>query len=273
MPGRFSAGGENTALRQRVRSAIARSARAGPALPDPGRKPDLRVAGVARPQLRDRAGARGVVAAGRTQALAVQASPQREVPRRDAVYRGRRRVLDRARAGQEFAARVPAAGRPGSAQGRRPDGRLRARGPRCGAAGKIDLRRHDEQGVVSRARRRRSRRTTTPSRKPTRFATPTAPALYHSRLRVRRPLRAGRQSALVGPARQRRRGDLCRHPVRRDAAWPRSFPGRSISSSIRRSRTFPACKRKAASSSPRSPTSARNISASTRAATSCSSAT
>ena len=93
-------------------------------------------------------------------------------------------------------------------------------------------------------------------------------------LRVRRPTRAGRQSALVGPARQRRRGDLRRHPVRRDAAGrARLGPGR-----LRHRSAVPGrrrgCKQEGRFKlAADRPTSARSISASTRAATSCSSAT
>ena len=51
------------------------------------------------------------VATGRRQALAASSSAQSQIPRRDAVYRGRRRVLDPACAGQEFATRFPVARR------------------------------------------------------------------------------------------------------------------------------------------------------------------
>src|SRR5437899_10305109 len=87
-PGGVSGGAaarrEDAALRQRLRPAVTGSPRVGAAIPDPCREPDLRVAGVSRPQLRDRAWARPLVAAGRAETLALQASSRREVSRRRA---------------------------------------------------------------------------------------------------------------------------------------------------------------------------------------------
>src|SRR5947208_17007576 len=102
MPGGAATRREDVALRQRLRPAVARPARPGAAVPDPGGQPDLRFAGVSRSRLRARARACRVVAAARAEALALQASPGREVSRTSVVHCGRMRFLHRARAAQEL---------------------------------------------------------------------------------------------------------------------------------------------------------------------------
>jgi peptide/nickel transport system substrate-binding protein len=64
-------------------------------------------------RLQARTGARAVLAAAGAQALALQAAPGREVPRRRTIQRRRRGLLDRTHAGQDLAARLPAQGRDG----------------------------------------------------------------------------------------------------------------------------------------------------------------
>ena len=140
--------------RQRLRSADDGSARAGAAVPLARRVPGLRLAGQPRRAVQARAGAGAVVADGRPDDLALQAAPGRAVPRRLAVHRRRRGVLDRARADAAVAALVPAARHDRGEEGRRADARGPARGARRGAAREARNAGDDEQGLVREAQRR-----------------------------------------------------------------------------------------------------------------------
>ena len=222
-----------------------------------------------------RAGARRVVAAGRAEALALQAAA-----RTSSSTTGRR--SPRTTSCSRSSARWP-----------------RIRSARSSCAASLEARKVDDLtvdimlaapdavlpekliyvGIMSKAWAAahgvaRSRRTTTPSRRPTRSATPTAPAPTGSRATSPTP----HACWCANPQWWGQRGNVeeaiyvvIQSDATRLAALV-SGRGRFRDRSAVPGRRAPETG-SAASSSPRSPTSARSISASTRAATSCSSAT
>jgi hypothetical protein len=105
--------------------------------------------------VRARAGAGHRLADDEPDALALQAAPGVTFHDGSALHRRRRGVLDAARDGAALAARLPAQGRDGGAQGRRADGGLQLEAPDAVLPEKlVGLHRHDEPGLGREARRR-----------------------------------------------------------------------------------------------------------------------
>ncbi len=191
-----------------------------------------------------------------------------------AVHRRRRRVLDPARAGQEFPTRFPDCEASSAPQGRRSDDRRHPRVARCVLPEKFQSRRHDEQGVVAAARWRRTaelQRQAGDLRGPQRQrhgTVSTSRATSPTSARCWSPIRTGGASAATSMRRSTWSSN------RTPRAWPRSISGEVDFVIDPPFQDVARLKQEARFKLAQAlTTSERSTSASIRAATSCSSAT